>query len=186
MVSPSTTNGAISVMMDSCGVSAMDQSRPWVLQGRRDCICSQDACQSPCIQDSQSIQPPVRPGNGVKPKASNLSRSRPDVLPACTHYRCQFQRRNGDHAFPCRSQCGKAVISAANDAGNHRAQLKQLIDFRQRKLFHYGAGPALSRNRHYSSSAAQQPHGLVSGDTWTWVDSLKGWPVSVFSSTSIR
>jgi len=85
------------------------------------------------------------------------------------HRGCQFDRRNGDHAFLRGPQRVKAVISVADDAGDewglevdhhvprhrhdigastlcsaqqhHRARFDQLVDFRQRQRF-YGARSA--------------------------------------------
>ena len=79
-------------------------------------------------------------------------------------YGRQFQPRNGNHALFRSQQCGKAVIGIADDTGNqrrfkldhhmlghrhdvgaalvggrqqnHRTGFEQLVDFRQRQIFH--------------------------------------------------
>jgi len=77
-------------------------------------------------------------GNGVNQSLEFIEIATWCVCRPCTHYRCQFQRRNGDHRIPVSLSMQQAVISAANDADNHRAQLKQLIRLSTRETLPLG------------------------------------------------
>ena len=62
-----------------------------------------------------------RAGTGVRSNASNLSMSRPELLPTCTTFSANSTAwGNGDYALFGRPQGLKAVVGIADDTGDQR------------------------------------------------------------------